>query len=136
MDKTVIIEKFQSIDNCLKRIHDKVQNDVSNIDDIDVQDIFVLNLQRAIQTCIDVAAHIIKQRSMPIPKTLREYFSLLFDEGILSESLSANMCNMVGFRNIAVHEYEEISVEILKSIYLEHLCDISAFQKEIAGQIS
>ncbi len=134
--RTIVIEKFQNIDRCLERIGSKVQGDLTRLDDVDVQDIVVLNLQRATQAVIDVAAVLIKDRGLQIPNTLREYFSVLATQGILASPLAERLSKMVGFRNIAVHDYEAINVEVLKKICAAHLGDLLDFQKAVLLKIS
>lgn len=127
VDKDVVYAKINQIENCLKRITEKTQGDPGTLDQIDIQDIFVLNLQRAIQTCIDLAAHIVADRNLGLPSELRENFSLLEKAGLLPQDLSSRLQKMVGFRNIAVHEYSTISVNILKAILKSDLQDLKSF---------
>lgn len=131
IERSVILAKFQNLDKCLSRIRQKVKADASNLSELDIQDIFVLNLQRAVQLAIDVAAHIIKEKGFALPNTLKEYFSILAAEGILSTDLASRLERMVGFRNIAVHDYEVLDPEILKNIFKKHLSDIEDFQRAI-----
>jgi hypothetical protein len=58
-NRDVLIEKVNSIQNCLKRIHDTVQGNLDRLDLLDVQDIVVLNLQRAVQLVIDMASYVV-----------------------------------------------------------------------------
>lgn len=127
VDRDVIFQKISQIQNCLKRILDKTQGQSNSLDDIDVQDVFVLNLQRAIQSAIDLASHIVSDEGLGLPDELRENFSLLEKERILPAALSQRLKKMVGFRNIAVHEYEAISVKVLKSILKNRLKDLEDF---------
>ncbi len=127
VDKDVVYAKVGQIQNCLKRIHEKTAGDPARLDDQDIQDIFVLNLQRAIQTCIDLAAHVVADEGLGLPNDLRENFTLLEKAGFLPADLSKRLQSMVGFRNIAVHEYSTINPEILKSILKNDLRDLEAF---------
>jgi len=56
-DRDVVLAKVATIQKCLGRILDVTRLDPECLEDIDKQDIFVLNLQRAIQACIDLAAY-------------------------------------------------------------------------------
>lgn len=127
VDRDVIYQKISQIQNCLKRIQDKTQGRPASLDDIDVQDVFVLNLQRAIQSAIDLASHIVADEGLGLPDELRENFSLLQKERVIPTALSQRLKKMVGFRNIAVHEYESISVDVLKSILKNRLKDLEDF---------
>lgn len=127
VDKDVIFEKVNRIQNCLQRIHTAVSNDVNHLDSFDVQDIVTLNLQRAIQLLIDLAAHVVRSESFGMPQTLKENFLLIWQNKIIDTALKEKMEHMVGFRNIAVLDYESINPEILKSIVRNHLTDIEEF---------
>ena len=116
VNQDVVFEKIKQIQNCLKRIHAKTKNGPQSLDDMDVQDIFVLNLQRAVQRTIDLAAHVIADEGLGLPSELKENFKLLEEHKIISAMLSQKLQHMVGFRNIAVHDYSAIDPEILKSI--------------------
>lgn len=127
IDKDVFFEKINRIQNCLQRIHKVVSHDISRLDNFDVQDIVTLNLQRAIQLTIDLAAHVVRSESLGMPQTLKENFQLLWQDNIIDKALKEKMERMVGFRNVAVHDYESINPEILKSIVQKHLIDIEEF---------
>ncbi|MBM2841790.1 MAG: hypothetical protein HW412_2318 [Bacteroidetes bacterium] len=131
VDNDVVFRKVGNIQRCLKRIRDVTGLNPASFDNLDVQDVFVLNLQRAIQSALDLAAHIVASEGLGLPSNLKENFSLLKNSGIIPGDLSTSMERMVGFRNIAIHEYEEIDVEVLKSILQHHVSDIEAFYTAI-----
>ena len=127
VDRDVIIEKIGSIKRCLYRIKEKTQHVPSSLDNIDVQDIFVLNLQRAIQSALDIAAHIIASEGCGLPSTLREHFKILYEIGVFPLEFEQKMERMVGFRNIAIHAYKELDINVLKNILSHHLQDIEKY---------
>lgn len=130
-DMDVIIAKAGNIQRCLKRIKSVTNLVPTSLDDIDKQDIFILNLQRAIESAIDIAAHIVASEGLGVPSTTKEIFILLENEGIIDKKLSQKLRAMVGFRNIAVHDYHTIDIEILKSILTNNLQDIEEFYTAI-----
>jgi uncharacterized protein YutE (UPF0331/DUF86 family) len=75
--------------------------------------------------------HIIANKKLGLPQNSRDAFSILEKEGILQANLSQKMKAMVGFRNIAVHDYQEINLEILKKILDDHLADFFEYTKTI-----
>lgn len=133
VDKDIVVAKIAIIQRCLKRIKDVTGLETNSLDDIDTQDIFVLNLQRAIQAAIDIAAHIISSESWKIPDTFKEYFKILAQKKILDSGLSNRLQNMVGFRNIAIHDYQNLDTDILKSILEKHLIDLEKYYLQIIG---
>lgn len=130
-NKDVVFEKVKQVQRCLKRIHDKTHDNSEQLDNIDVQDIFVLNLQRAVQTTIDLASHVIAEEGYGIPSDLKENFIILEKNKIIPAELSNQLQKMVGFRNIAVHDYSAIEVAILKSVLNKNLKDLEDFYTAI-----
>jgi len=126
-DRDIMISKASSVQRCLKRIKDVTSLDPESLENQDKQDIFVLNLQRAIQACIDLAAHIVASEALGIPETVRENFSLLQSKGIISSDMTVKMQKMTGFRNIAVHDYQTMDLMILKSVLTKDLRDLENF---------
>ena len=126
-DKDVVLAKVAAIQRCLKRIKETTRLDPNSIDDIDKQDIFILNLQRAVQAAIDLATHIVASEGLGLPDTIKDNFKFLKNAGIINEELTLRMESMVGFRSIAIHDYQTIDRDILKSILSNNLKDIEDF---------
>lgn len=135
IDREIVLAKVATIQRCLMRIHQVTALDPARLDVQDVEDIFVLNLQRAIQACIDLGAHVLAAEGFEMPATLREIFGTLEQRGSLSAHSSQHMQKMCGFRNIAVHDYQTISKPILKTILVNHLKDLEDFYAEIVAQL-
>ena len=128
----VVLNKIQSIEKCLKRIREEyVGYEDSFEENYTKQDSVVLNLERASQASIDIATHIVKTKKLGLPNTSRELFSMLLDAGIISENSCKQMQGMVGFRNIAVHDYQTLNIEIVVAIVEKHLGDFEGFVKEV-----
>ena len=126
-DKDVVLAKVAAIQKCLRRIKHVTDLDPDRLDELDTQDIFVLNLQRAIQSAIDLATHIVASKGLGISDTIGGNFVLLKHSKIITKSLSKKMQSMVGFRNIAIHNYQALDVNILKAILSKNLKDIEQF---------
>ena len=130
----VLLNKVSSIERCLKRIREEYQGAEDKLgSDYTRQDAIVLNLLRAAEAAINAAMHVVRIKKLGVPQHSREAFVLLEDNGLLAHSLSQRMQAMVGFRNIAVHDYQKISLPILRSILENHLTDFEQYaQKMIA----
>ena len=131
VDRDVVYAKISIVQRCLRRIKDVTALEPKSLDNIDKLDIFTLNLQRAVQATIDLAARIVATEGLGIPQDLKETFKLLSNKSIVSSELAGRMEKMVGFRNIAVHEYQSIDVTVLKSILTKHLKDLEDFYGEV-----
>ena len=127
LEHDVILSKISIIKNCLNAIKKATQLNSDKLDDVMVQDVFVLNLQRAIQAAIDMANVVISQRGLKLPASYRQCFMILRDDQVIDADLCEKMVKMTGFRNIAVHDYQQISVVILKEILKQHLVDLEKY---------
>ena len=128
----VVLNKIQTIERCLKRVREEyIGYEDSFESNYTKQDSVVLNLERASQASIDIATHIIKTRNLGLPNSSRELFNMLLDAGIISDNICKQLQGMVGFRNIAVHDYQNLNIEIVVSIVENHLTDFELFIKEV-----
>ena len=131
IDRDLALAKVESLDRCLARIAAVRSETNATLRAIDVQDITVLNLQRAVQAMIDLAAHVVASEALGTPDSLGASFTLLERAGILDGELAERMRRMTGFRNVAVHEYRKLDPAVLEAIVRERLGDLRAF----AGRI-
>lgn len=125
----VILNKTTTIERCVNRIHEVYEGNPENLKDFTKQDSIILNIQRACEASIDLAMHIVSERKLGIPKASREGFKLLEEAGVIDSSLAKTLMNMVGFINIAVHDYQALEVEILEAILEKHIDDFKDFTK-------
>lgn len=128
----VVLNKIQTIERCLKRIREEYVGfeDIFE-ENYTKQDSVILNLERASQASIDIATHIVKVKGLGLPNTSRELFDLLLENHIISEDICKQMQGMVGFRNIAVHDYQNLNIEIVVAIVEKNLGDFEGFVREV-----
>lgn len=133
MDRDVIEQKIESLRRCVARVRQKCPATADALaNDVDAQDILTLNLTRAVQLSVDIGAHIIAARDNPAPDTMGQTFDVLAALGLISPELAVRMKKAVGFRNIAVHNYEAIDWQIAHAIATRHMEDFTAFAGAIA----
>ncbi len=132
MDQVIIAEKLESLRRCVQRIEDKTPKDAGSlIQDIDLQDILIVNLTRAVQISVDIGSHIMSSANQPMPQTMGDVFTKLQELGAISLDISERLKKAVGFRNIAVHNYEAINWQIVYVICQSSLRDFRQFAQEI-----
>jgi len=125
----VIINKCESINRCLARIEEDYDEEFEK--NYTKQDAVILNIQRAIQQAIDLGSYLIKKHKFGIPKSSKEIFEILEKQGVIDENLSENLQKMTGFRNIAIHEYTKLQLDIIKYIIDDRLKDLIEFEKAV-----
>ena len=128
----IVINKLATIKRCLQRINEEYTDEVSFKANFTKQDSVILNLQRACEASIDICNHLIKKQSLGIPQSARDSFELVAKAGIISEENRDQLKNMVGLRNIAVHDYQALNIDIVISVINLHLKDFETFSKSIA----
>ena len=122
-----ILGKISNIRNCLVSIKKATNLDPSSLNDMFTQDVFVLNLERAIQACIDITNLMISQNGYELPRSYKHGFGILESNKIIEHDLAEKMKKMAGFRNIAIHDYIKLDVKIMQSILEKNLVDIEDF---------
>jgi uncharacterized protein YutE (UPF0331/DUF86 family) len=131
MKNDVILNKISVIERCIQRIHEVYANNPLNLKDFTKQDSIILNIQRACEASIDLAMHIVSEERLGLPQTSRDAFDLLEFHSMIEEEIARRLKAMVGFRNIAVHDYQAINLDILKQIVEKHLSDFTDYTKQI-----
>lgn len=128
----VALNKAASIERAVKRVREEHAGDDANLlANQTRQDAIILNLQRACERSIDAAMHLVRIHKLGIPQESRDAFELLEKAGRLDASLSDRMKRMVGFRNVAVHDYQRLNLDIVRSIVRERLEDFIEFSRVV-----
>ncbi len=123
MGNDVIFNKMETIERCINRIKEVYDNNQDNLNDYTKQDSIILNIQRACEAAIDLAMHIISEKNLGIPQNSRDSFEVLHSNNIIDDKLNGKMKSMVGFRNIAVHDYKVLNIKVVQAIIENHLKD-------------
>jgi uncharacterized protein YutE (UPF0331/DUF86 family) len=132
MDRLILAEMLESLRRCVARVEGRrTQTAEALAADADAQDIVALNLTRAVQLCVDAAAHVLAESERPPPATMGEAFTLLAAEGVITTELAARMRSAVGFRNIAVDTYHRIDWHIVHRLTYEGLDDLRDFARHL-----
>jgi len=132
MDRELIQAKLESLRRCVQRIRDKTPASAQILlDDFDLQDIISVNLERAVQLCVDIAAHLIADSKEAMPTTMADGFDILQKLDIIPAELALRLRKAVGFRNISVHAYQEIDWEIVYAIITSRLDDFTSLAQRV-----
>jgi uncharacterized protein YutE (UPF0331/DUF86 family) len=128
MPDDVVLNKVAVIERCLMRIRQEYQgHEAELMTDFTRQDSIILNLLRACEATIDVAMHLARVRRLGIPQDSRDAFTLLEQAKLIPGDLSQRLQAMVGFRNIAIHDYQKLNLEIVRSVLSQHLADFEVY---------
>ncbi|MFB6351368.1 MAG: DUF86 domain-containing protein, partial [Bradymonadaceae bacterium] len=98
-----------------------------SIEDWMADDLYVLHLQRGIQAAIDSANHLVAANGWSTPDTAAESFDVLADHDVYPADFADTLTSMVGFRNIAVHAYGTLDMDVVHDIVHHRLDDLETF---------
>lgn len=131
MRDDVVLNKIATLERCLRRVAEDYQGQLDRLENFTIQDAIILNIQRACEAAIDLAMHVVAQRRLGVPQDARNAFDLLHREGLISADLARRLKAMVGFRNIAIHDYQQVQLPILQRILNERLGDLTEFGQRV-----
>lgn len=130
MADDVLINKAAAIERAVRRVREEHAGDDTNLTANQTrQDSIILNLQRACESSIDAAMHLVRVHRLGVPQETREAFELLHQAQIIDAELADRLKKMVGFRYIAVHDYQRLNLDIVRQIVTKHFDDFFAFTR-------
>jgi uncharacterized protein YutE (UPF0331/DUF86 family) len=128
----VIINKAATIERGVARAGEEYAKDPASFAaDHTRQDAAILNIQPACEAALDMGQHLIRRERLGVPQSARDVFGLLADAGWIDAALADVLKRMVGFRNIAVRDYQALQLPVLVAIIERHLDDFLAFTRSV-----
>lgn len=131
----VLLSKKASLERCLRQVgrYYTMDTGVAFEKDHLRQDAIAINLQRAAELTIDIANYLIRTRKLGLPQASRDSFSLLEQEGLIDQETARRLRGMVGFRNVLVHEYTQLDLDIMKDVIEKRGQDLLDFAQLALG---
>ena len=130
MVSDVIVSKAATIERCVKRAREEYDKGHDTFaSDNTRQDAAILNIQRACEAALDADQHLVRSHKLGVPQSARYVFSLLAEAGFIPSELADNLKKMIGFRNIAVDEYQTLQLPITIAVIERHLPDFLHFTR-------
>lgn len=132
----VLAQKITSLQRCVARAREaRAEAGADFRTSYNLQDAALLNVIRACDTAIDLANMLIRRRRLGIPSESRQSFAILSREKAIPVDLGERLQKMVGFRNVAVHQYRDIDMDIVEAVIGRHLDDLLHFAQAIRAQM-
>jgi len=130
----VMLNKAAVIERSLRRVLEIYRADPALADMMHV-DALTLNVERACQAAIDLAMHVVATKHLGMPQSQADAFRLLADASEIDLTLSERMMGMCGFRNILIHQYQELEVDLLHEVANQHWKDLVALCQTLGLKI-
>lgn len=129
-DLDLLLKRLAFIDTCLRQLRDLAKPDLLTTD-IKERRFVEHTLQVALQAIQDIASHLVAEEKLGEPRTNSELLQLLAGAGWISADLAQRLRQAIGFRNVLVHGYTEVDLQILKDILANRSADLASFSAEI-----
>lgn len=124
----VVLNKAAVIERCVRRAREEyAAAGDAFASNFSRQDAAILNIQRACEAALDLGQHIVRRNKLGLPQSARHVLDLLAEAGWIDDVLAEGLKKMVGFRNIAVHDYQTLLLPITVSIITDHLDEFLQF---------
>lgn len=131
--RSIITSKVMMTEEFIRRVREKLPTSLETFEkDRDAQDLVLFNLIQAIQSCVDIAAHIVSDESLGYAGSMNEFFYLLQEKNIISVELTEQLIKAVGFRNVCVHGYLDLDFKVA---YQSAAFGVSDLEKFIAAVV-
>jgi uncharacterized protein YutE (UPF0331/DUF86 family) len=132
----VVVQKITSLQRSVARAREALTSAGTEFrTNYNLQDAAILNVIRACDTSIDLANMLIRKRRFGVPSESKDSFVILVRENSISHNLGDRLKRMVGFRNLAVHQYRELDLAIVESVIRKNLDDLLEFANTIRVQL-
>lgn len=132
MNDETVAQKITSMQRCVAQAHKMLALAGSNFKTEAIyQDAAVVNIMRACETAIDLANMLIRKKRLGLPNESKESFGILMREKQIDFELGKRLQRMIGFRNLAVHQYTELNLDIVVAVIEKNLDDLIVFAEVV-----
>ena len=137
VDKAVVLRKLSELETYLQQVQEfsGITLQVYKTD-WRTQHIVERTLQIMIETCADIANHIVSDRGMRVPTGYADTFCVLMENAVINADLCGIMGKMAKFRNVVVHQYEGVDAEIVIAILTKYLNDFERYRESILAYLN
>lgn len=132
MRDDVLMNKAATIERCVARAREEFDHDPTTFEtNFSRQDAAVMNIQRACEAALDMGNHVIRRDRLGLPQSARDVFEILAQAKWIDQALADSLKRMVGFRNIAVHDYQKLLMPITVKVITEHLIEFLQYSEQM-----
>ena len=136
VDADVIAAKLRELADRIGRVRAHRPIDAATLAaDRDALDLVSFNLMLAVQTCADIASHLIADEGWPPAVSLAEAFQRLSEHGVLTAATADALRHAAGLRNVVAHGYADVKPELLYTAAGDGLGDLESFARDVSGWV-
>src|SRR5262245_49908569 len=133
VNQNLVAAKLLELDDRIGRIQSRCPPAVIEFgSDRDAIDVVSYNVMLAVQSCADIASHIIAGQRWPAATSLAGAFARLCDQNVISERTADALCRATALRNFIAHGYACLDPARIHTAGRSLVTDMEAFAGEIA----
>jgi uncharacterized protein YutE (UPF0331/DUF86 family) len=134
VDRTLIFRKLSKLEDYHSQITEYKDISLATYKmDWKIQRIIERTLQMMIETCSDIAGHIIADMKYRVPASYADTFEVLSENHIIEKDQAVILVKMAKFRNVVVHDYDQVDAEIVIGILQNRLQDFMTFKGAVVN---
>lgn len=132
IDRALILSKLDRLRQYLKYLKELQKSSLEDfIKDFKLSGATERYLQLAIENVIDIGNEIISSLQLRRPERYRDIPYILSESNIISKTFAETIASMIGFRNLLVHDYASINLNLVYEFLQTRLSDFETFMKYV-----
>lgn len=136
VNQDIVLRLLNGIEGYISEL--RMATDITHekyIVDVRMQRFVERTLQIAVESCLDIAHHIISDEGWREPNSYADAFVVLAENDVISASDAEVYRLMAQFRNKIVHYYEKVDPEQVFAVFAGHLGDFDSFVENVSDWV-
>jgi uncharacterized protein YutE (UPF0331/DUF86 family) len=137
VDADVVTAKLGELAERIRRAREHCPSSSGELAaDRDALDLVSFNLMLAVQSCLDIASHIIADEGWEPATTLAGAFQGLSVHGVISSDTAAALGRAAGLRDIVAHGYAALDAAGIHDAAVTGSADLARFSSEVSAWVA
>ncbi len=136
VDANLVAAKLRELADRIARVRARQQSDAAALAaDRDSLELIAFNLMLAVQSCLDIASHLIADEKWPPAATVGEAFQRLGERGVLDSASVEALRRAAGLRNVVAHGYSAAAPDLIHLAATAGLVDLERFAQQVSAWV-
>ncbi len=133
VNRGLVATKLADLSDRISRVRLHCPSDAAELaSSRDALDLVSFNLMLAVQSCADIASHLIADEGWPAAQSLADGFQRLAEKGVISTPTASALSRAVGLRNVVAHGYAGVDATLVHAAATQGVTDLDTFAREVA----
>ncbi len=137
LERNAVTAKLRELNERMARVRLHTPSNASILSkDQDALDLVSFNLMLSVQSCLDLARHLIPDDSLPFSPTAAEAVQRLSEHGVISEETAKLLAVAEETRNVVAHGYAGVIPQKIYDAAVNGLADLERFSREVSAWVA